>query len=50
MKHIKMLSSLSKAEVETELSIGQILTIVANVLSVVAQALVTKETGSTTIS
>ncbi len=48
MKHIKMLTSLPKAEVETDLSIGQILTIVANILSVVAQALVAKETGTTT--
>jgi len=43
-----MLTSLPKAQVETELSVGQILTLVANVLSVVAQALVAKDTASTT--
>lgn len=46
MKHIKVLSALQKAEVENTLSVGQILTLIANVLSVVAQAFVAKEGGS----
>ncbi len=46
MNHIKKLTQLQKAEIETELSIGQILTLIANILSVVAQALVAKEGGS----
>jgi len=47
MKHIKELTTLHKAEIETTLSIGQILTLVANILSVVAQAFVAKEGSST---
>lgn len=46
MKHIKGLTTLHKAEIETTLSIGQILTLIANILSVVAQAFVAKEEGS----
>ncbi len=46
MKHIKVLSTLQKAEIETTLSVGQILTLIANILSVVAQAFVAKEGSS----
>ncbi len=46
MKHIKVLSVLQRAEIETTLSIGQILTLIANILSVVAQAFVAKEEGT----
>jgi len=46
MKHLKILTSLQKAEIETTLSVGQILTLIANILSVVAQAFVAKEEGN----
>lgn len=46
MRHIKVLSLLQKAEIETTLSVGQILTLIANILSVIAQAFVAKEEGT----
>ncbi len=49
MKHIKVVSKPSRAEVEsTGLSWAQILTLIANLLSVIAQALTAKEQTSTT--
>ncbi|HOK09463.1 MAG TPA: hypothetical protein PLT82_07715 [Candidatus Hydrogenedens sp.] len=50
MKHTYAITMLKKAEVETKLTVGQVLTLVANILSVVAQAFIAKEEGSTTIT
>lgn len=49
MRHIKKLSKPLMGQIEnTGLSWGQILTLIANILSVIAQALTAKEQTSTT--
>ncbi|MCX8063685.1 MAG: hypothetical protein N3G21_00745 [Candidatus Hydrogenedentes bacterium] len=49
MKHIQKITKPKVAQVETTgLTWGQILTLIANILSVIAQALTAKEQTSTT--
>lgn len=51
MKHIITVTKLARGEVErTGLSVAQILTLLANILSVIAQALNAKEGTSTSTS